>query len=49
MRLDDLEAVAQSLLETLFPVPKGIRLLGVTLSSFIDEEETETDQLELEI
>lgn len=49
MRLDDLEAVAQSLLEPLFPVPKGIRLLGVTLSSFIDDEETEKDQLELEI
>ncbi|WP_421590979.1 DNA polymerase IV [Shinella sp. M27] len=48
-RLDDLEAIAQSLLEPLFPAPKGIRLLGVALSSFIDDEETETDQLELEI
>ena len=47
--LNDLEAIAQSLLEPLFPTPKGIRLLGVTLSSFIDDEETETDQLELQI
>ena len=47
--LEDLEAIAQSLLEPLFPAPKGIRLLGVTLSSFIDDEETETDQLEFEI
>lgn len=47
--LDDLEAIAQSLLEPLFPAPKGIRLLGVTLSSFIDDEETAADQLELEI
>lgn len=48
-QLDDFEAIAQSLIEPLFPAPKGIRLLGVTLSSFIDHEETETDQLELEI
>lgn len=47
--LDDLEAMVQSLLEPLFPTLKGIRLLGVTLSSFIDDEETETDQLELQI
>jgi len=47
--LDDLEAAAQSLLEPLFPAPKGIRLLGVTLSSFIDDEETTADQLELQI
>lgn len=47
--LDDLEAISQSLLESLFPTPKGIRLLGVTLSSFIDDEETETEQLELQI
>ncbi|QRI62498.1 DNA polymerase IV [Shinella sp. PSBB067] len=47
--LDDLEAITQSLLEPLFPTPKGVRLLGVTLSSFIDDEGTETDQLELQI
>ncbi|WP_313522629.1 DNA polymerase IV [Shinella sp.] len=47
--LDDLEAIGQSLLEPLFPTAKGIRLLGVTLSSFIDDEETEADQLELQI
>ncbi len=48
-RLDDLEAIAQTLLEPLFPAPKGIRLLGVTLSSFIDDEETPAGQLELQI
>ena len=48
-RLDDLEAIAQSLLEPLFPTPKGIRLLGITLSSFMDDEETAADQLELQI
>lgn len=36
--MDDLDAVAQSLLEPLFPTAKSIRLLGVTLSSFIDDE-----------
>lgn len=47
--MDDLEAVGQSLLNPLFPTAKGIRLLGVTLSSFIDDEVSEADQLELQI
>ncbi|MGD9479689.1 DNA polymerase IV [Shinella sp. G-2] len=47
--LDDLEAIGQSLLEPLFPTAKGIRLLGVTLSSFIDDEDTDARQFELEI
>jgi DNA polymerase-4 len=48
-RLDDLEAIAQSLLEPLFPTSKGIRLLGVTLSSFVDDEENEASQLEFQV
>ena len=47
--LDDLEAIGQSLLEPLFPTAKGIRLLGVTLSSFIGDDEIEANQLELQI
>lgn len=46
---DDLKAVGQSLLEPLFPTAKGIRLLGLTLSSFADAEEREANQLELQI
>ena len=46
---DDLESVARALLDPLLPTAKGIRLLGVTLSSFTDEEENETDQLKLQI
>ncbi|MCJ8151967.1 MULTISPECIES: DNA polymerase IV [Shinella] len=48
-RLDDLEAIAQALLEAFFPTTKGIRLLGVTLSSFIDDQVSEASQLELQI
>lgn len=47
--LDDLEAVGRSLLEPLFPTEKGIRLLGVTLSSFIGDEVVEANQFELQI
>lgn len=47
--MDDLDVIGQALLEPLFPTAKGIRLLGITLSSFIDDEETEVDQLELQI
>ncbi len=47
--LDDLDAIAHSLLEPLFPTAKGIRLLGVTLSSFVNDEASEADQLELQI
>ena len=31
---EELEALARSLLATVFPAPRGVRLLGVTLSSF---------------
>ncbi|KNY11860.1 DNA repair protein [Shinella sp. SUS2] len=47
--MDDLEAISQSLLDPLFPTSKGIRLLGVTLSSFMDDEVSEANQLELQI
>jgi DNA polymerase-4 len=47
--MDDLETIGQSLLEPLFPTSKGVRLLGVTLSSFIDDEVSEANQLELQI
>ena len=46
---DELESAARALLDPLFPTAKGIRLLGVTLSSFVDEEESETRQLALQI
>lgn len=39
--------IASSLLERLFPVPKGIRLLGITLSSFQKPRSTVARQLEL--
>ena len=43
----DLEAIAVGLLQPLFPVDKGVRLLGVTLSSLESEDETEARQLSL--
>jgi DNA polymerase-4 len=43
------EAAGQALLETLLPVPKGIRLLGLGLHSIIEEEESGPKQLGLEI
>lgn len=46
---EDIEAIGYALLDPLFPTAKGIRLLGVTVSSFIDDEENGTDQLELQI
>ena len=46
---NELETAGQALLNPLFPTAKGIRLLGVTLSSFIDDAEGDTNQLELQI
>ncbi|MTD98857.1 DNA polymerase IV [Paracoccus sp. YIM 132242] len=43
----DLETVAVQLLQPLFPVEKGVRLLGVTLSSLGSEDEAEERQLSL--
>lgn len=47
---EDIVATVHSLLDPLFPTAKGIRLLGVTLSSFADEvARGPDDQLQLEI
>ena len=46
---DELVAVGHGLLDPLFPTAKGIRLLGLTLSSFIEEAGSDTDQFELQI
>ena len=43
------EEILSELLESLFPVSKGIRLLGVTLSSFGDETTGRERQLRLSI
>jgi DNA polymerase IV len=43
------EEILETLLEPLFPVKKGIRLLGVTLSSFGDERTGRERQLRLSI
>ena len=43
------EAAGQALLETLIPVAKGIRLLGLGLHSIVEEEESGPRQLGLEI
>ena len=43
----DVEQIAASLLEPVFPTQKGIRLLGVTLSSLGASPTTEHDQLQL--
>ena len=42
----DLTEIANALLQPLFPVGKGIRLLGVTLSS-LGEDEGQAQQLTL--
>ncbi|KQV37670.1 MULTISPECIES: DNA polymerase IV [unclassified Rhizobium] len=47
--IEELAAVGQLLLNPLFPTAKGIRLLGITLSSLIDDEETAAAQLELQM
>ena len=46
---EEVEAIARSMLDELFPTAKGIRLLGVTLSSFADEAGNDSDQLRLRI
>jgi DNA polymerase-4 len=45
---DQLEQFSYALLETIFPAQKGIRLLGVTLSS-LGEEQHDEDQLRLSL
>ncbi len=45
----ELEQVSVALLEPLFPVPRGIRLLGVTLSALQAESLEEAAQLQLSV
>lgn len=45
----DLTEVGISLLSTIFPVEKGIRLLGITMSNFADPQSRSAEQLSLEI
>jgi DNA polymerase-4 len=46
---DELRARADGLLEATFPTPKGIRLLGVTLSSLLSGADEEKPQLSLSL
>jgi DNA polymerase IV len=39
----ELEQLANALLEPLFPVERGVRLLGVSLSSLAEESEREPE------
>ncbi|MDH6235047.1 nucleotidyltransferase/DNA polymerase involved in DNA repair [Mesorhizobium soli] len=43
----NVENIALSLLDPLFPTVKGIRLIGVTISSFEEDRHDEPDQLSL--
>ena len=45
----ELEQASLALLEPLFPVPRGIRLLGVTLSSFNDGSAEFSAQMRLSV
>ncbi len=47
--VSDIENIASSLLEPIFPTEKGIRLIGVTVSSFEEDRHDEPDQLSLSI
>jgi DNA polymerase-4 len=49
IELPDFEGLAADLLRSLFPVRKGIRLLGVTLSSLSDVSPAHQRQLRLEL
>jgi DNA polymerase-4 len=42
-----LEAIALELLKAQFPVLKGIRLLGISISAFDQASEADTEQLPL--
>ena len=39
----ELEQLSNALLEPLFPVPRGVRLLGISLSSLVEESEREPE------
>lgn len=42
---DELRGIACALLDATFPTPKGIRLLGITLSSLLTEPDEDAPQL----
>lgn len=44
-----LRELADGLLEATFPAPKGIRLLGMTLSSLLDGSDGDEPQLSLSL
>ncbi len=44
---DDLRAASIQLVRTVYPLSKGIRLVGVTMSSFSKRDETQATQLTL--
>jgi DNA polymerase-4 len=45
--LEELERISSALLYAMFPTAKGIRLLGIALSSFAEEAPTFAKQLPL--
>jgi len=47
MAAAEIEGLAASLLEPLFPLPKGIRLIGVTVSGLEDESTDTREQIQL--
>jgi DNA polymerase IV len=44
-----LEAVSAELLKALFPMKKAVRLLGVSVSGFADDETAASAQIALEL
>lgn len=46
---NELRGLAAGLMEATFPIPKGIRLLGVTLSSLVNDFDGEDLQLSLSL
>jgi DNA polymerase-4 len=42
---EELERISYELLDSIFPVSKGVRLLGISMSSFGDEEISDKHQL----
>jgi DNA polymerase-4 len=45
----ELEQLANALLEPLFPVAKGVRLLGISLSSLVAEEAEQEQEFSLSL
>jgi DNA polymerase-4 len=43
----DMESISVNLLMRLFPIPKGVRLLGVSLSALGGDDPAETSQMQL--